>query len=330
MLSRPPNKSESGRPLGTCGRRPDGRGHEGRLGGPRPVGRRSGASAAVERVLQPGEQPLLPGLELARWAAPRRAAWRARAAAAPVRGRAWSGSCTSTCTMRSPRPPPRRCVTPRPCSGIDWPDWVPGRMSTSSRPSSVSSGTLVPRAAAVIGMVTVQCRSSPRRWNVRVRQLVDLDVQVAGGAAAGADLALARELDAGAVVHTGRDLDREGAAGADAAVARALRARGRHHRAEALALRAGARGHDLAEEGPRHLRHLAAAAAHVAGLRGGARRRALTAAGACRRRPCRPGCPSWCRRPPRRARSPAGSWRPGRGGCASAVRAATPYRRRRP
>ena len=37
-------------------------------------------------------------------------------------------------------------------------------MSISSRPSSVSSGHFVPSAAAVIGMVTVQCRSSPRRW----------------------------------------------------------------------------------------------------------------------------------------------------------------------
>ena len=92
-------------------------------------------------------------------------------------------------------------------------------------PSSVSSGTFVPSAAAVIGMVTVQCRSSPRRWKIGVRQLVDLDVQVAGGAAAGADLALARELDARAVVDTGRDLHRQGAAGADPAVAGALRAR---------------------------------------------------------------------------------------------------------
>ncbi|CAM5304240.1 hypothetical protein STANM309S_00790 [Streptomyces tanashiensis] len=74
------------------------------------------------------------------------------------------GVVTSTCTIRSPQPLPRRCVTPRPCSGIDWPDCVPGRMSISSTPSRVCSGTLVPSAPAVIGMVTVQCRSSPRRW----------------------------------------------------------------------------------------------------------------------------------------------------------------------
>ena len=40
----------------------------------------------------------------------------------------------------------------------------------------------------------------------RVRALDDLDVEVAGRAAAGADLALAGELDAGAGVHAGRDL----------------------------------------------------------------------------------------------------------------------------
>ncbi|MDQ0713305.1 hypothetical protein QFZ55_002757 [Streptomyces luteogriseus] len=112
-----------------------------------------------------------------------------------------------------------------------------------------------------------------------VRQLVDLDVEVTGRTAAGADLALAGELDPRAVVDTGRDLDRERAAGADAAVARALRARGRHDRAEALALRAGAGRHDLAQEGPGDLRDLTAAAAHVTRLGGGARGRALAAAG---------------------------------------------------
>ncbi|GAA3234924.1 hypothetical protein GCM10020256_52400 [Streptomyces thermocoprophilus] len=69
-----------------------------------------------------------------------------------------------------------------------------------------------------------------------MRQLVDLDVQVAGGAAAGADLALPGELDAGAVVDTGGDLHGECAPRADAAVAGALRARRGHDRAEALAL----------------------------------------------------------------------------------------------
>ncbi len=168
---------------------------------------------------------------------------------------------------------------PRPCSGIDWPDWVPGRMSTSSMPSSVSSGTFVPRARRRHrdGDRAVQVVAAPLERGVR--EFVDLDVEVTGGTAAGPDLALAGELDPRAVVDTGRDLHRQGPAGADAPVARALRARRRDHGAEALALRAGPGRHDLAQEGPGDLRHLTAAAAHVTRLRGGAGRRALAAAG---------------------------------------------------
>ena len=59
----------------------------------------------------------------------------------------------------------------------------------------------------------------------RVRALDHLDVQVAGRPAAGADLALAGELDAGAGVDPGRDLDGQRAAGAHPAVAGALAAR---------------------------------------------------------------------------------------------------------
>ena len=55
---------------------------------------------------------------------------------------------------------------PRPRSVIACPDWVPGRTSISAGPSSVSSGSLVPSEAAVIGSVIVQCRSSPRRWKI--------------------------------------------------------------------------------------------------------------------------------------------------------------------
>ena len=84
------------------------------------------------------------------------------------------------------------------------PDWVPGRTSISSVPSRVSSGTVVPSAAAVIGSVTraVQVVAAP--LEDRVRALEDLDVQVTGGAVAGADLALAGELDAGAGVDARR------------------------------------------------------------------------------------------------------------------------------
>src|SRR6478735_6089995 len=52
----------------------------------------------------------------------------------------------------------------------------------------------------------------------RVAGDLDLDVQIAGGAATRADLALPGELDAGAVVDAGRDLDGEGTAGPDPAV----------------------------------------------------------------------------------------------------------------
>src|SRR5699024_7806440 len=75
------------------------------------------------------------------------------------------GTVTLICTCRSPRPPPRRCPTPRSRSVTTSPGWVPGRMSTCSTPSRVSSSRTVPSAAAVIGTSIVQCRSSPRRVN---------------------------------------------------------------------------------------------------------------------------------------------------------------------
>ena len=86
----------------------------------------------------------------------------------------------------------------------------------------------------------------------RVRVDVDLDVEVTGRAAAGADLALLGELDAGAVVDTGGDLDVEGATRADPAVAGALAARVGDDRAEAAAGGARAQRADLAEERPLH------------------------------------------------------------------------------
>ena len=337
MLPRPPNKSESaarrpgsdarrpGRPErsspcgtdgGPAGRAPAAAGRQPQRplnasfsrenspccpGWNCPVGRSSPRSLASSR-----SSSLLLGVELGRGLRPRR------------------GRC------RSPRPPPRRCVTPRPCSGIDWPDWVPGRMSTSSSAVQRLQRHLGAerRRRHREGDRAVQVVAAP--LEDRVRPLVDLDVQVAGGAAAGADLALAGELDARAVVDPGRDLDGERAAGADPAVAGALGARGRDDGAEALALRARPGRHDLAEEGPVHLRHLAAAAAHVAGLRGGCRAPRPRRCRWCRRPPCRPGCPWWCRRRPRRGRARAGSSRPGRAGCAGAARAATPCRRTRP
>ena len=64
--------------------------------------------------------------------------------------------------------------------------------AVSRSASSSGSVSLVPSAAAVIGSVTVQCRSLPWRVKVGCGVDVDLDVEVAGRAAAGADLALRR------------------------------------------------------------------------------------------------------------------------------------------
>ena len=172
----------------------------------------AGRSTAVEGVLQPGEQPLLARLELA--GGPLLAAQLApaRAAVPPAPASSLVGVVTSTWTIRSPRPPPRRCVMPRSCSGIDWPDWVPGRMSISSMPSSVSSGHLGAerRRRHGDGDRAVQVVAAP--LEDRVRQLVDLHVQVAGRTAAGADLALAARAGYGCRCPRPRGSSRSGCA----------------------------------------------------------------------------------------------------------------------
>src|SRR5581483_11257172 len=76
------------------------------------------------------------------------------------------GVSTVTWMTRSPRPFPFRCLTPCPYSGMTCPDWVPGRMSMSAGPSSESTDSVAPNAAATIGIVTVQCRSSPCRSEI--------------------------------------------------------------------------------------------------------------------------------------------------------------------
>ena len=101
----------------------------------------------------------------------------------------------------------------------------------------------------------------------RVRLDVHLDVQVAGGTAAVADLALVRHADAHAVINAGRDVDHQVAGGAHAAVAGALGARVGDHFAEAMALGALAGGHHIAQERLLHLLDRAVALAHVTGDR---------------------------------------------------------------
>ena len=88
----------------------------------------------------------------------------------------------------------------------------------------------------------------------RVRRDVDLDVEVAGRAAAGADLALPVSWTRVPCVDAGRDLHRQGAARADPAVAGALAAGVGDDRAEAAAGRARPQRADLAEERALHVR----------------------------------------------------------------------------
>ena len=126
----------------------------------------------------------------------------------------------------------------------------------------------------------VAWRSSPRALEDRVLADGDLDVEVTGGARAVADLALARELDAGAGVDPRGDLERQRAAGADAAVAAALVAGVGDDLPEALAGHARAGGHHLAEEAALDLADLAAPLADVAGPGRGAGLHPLAVAGA--------------------------------------------------
>src|SRR5262249_24826700 len=102
---------------------------------------------------------------------------------------------------------------------------------------------------------------------------------VGGGWGAGADLPPARELDGGPILDARRDPDLDGAPGAHPAVRVAFGARPPDDGAVAAAGGTRPGGHDLAEEGPGDLAHLAAPRAHVAGLRMGAGRGALARAG---------------------------------------------------
>ena len=167
--------------------------------------RRCRRSARLEGVAQLAEdRARRPGWRPAPRAAPRRAPWRAGGAAPPARRRAWWGSAPSACTTTSPRPLPRRWVTPRPRSVIESPDWVPRR---TSRSRGAVEGVHRERGA--------QRRRGHRHLDGRVQVVaaplergvpVDghLDVEVTGGPGAVPDLALAGELDAGAGVDAGR------------------------------------------------------------------------------------------------------------------------------
>src|SRR5699024_9304314 len=107
---------------------------------------------------------------------------------------------------------------------------------------------------------------------------VQLDVEVAGRPAAGADLPFAGEVDPGAGVDAGGDLDLHRAAGTHPTLARALVAGAGDDLAEALAGRARTARHDLAEEGALDLLDLAPSGTGVAGAPSGARLRPVTGA----------------------------------------------------
>src|SRR5215469_6485942 len=113
----------------------------------------------------------------------------------------------------------------------------------------------------------------------RVRPLDDLEEQIARRPATRADLSLARELDVGSVLDARRNPDLDGAAGAHPAVRVAFGARPPDDGAVAATGRARPGGHHLAEERPGDLAHLTPARAHVAGLGVGPGRGALTGTG---------------------------------------------------
>ena len=203
------------------------------------------------------------------------------------------GVSTSTVTTRSPRPDaqPRH---PAAAHHLRRPDWVPGLMSSSnvvSTPDSVGVS-----GVDQVGLEGRQGQGRAERGRRhgdgdrgvqvvalagehRVRRDVDLDVEVAGRAAARADLALLGELDAGAGVDARGDLDGQRAARPHPAVAGALAARVGDDRAVAAAGRARPQGADLAQERPLHVGHLARAVAGLARHRLRPGRSALAVAG---------------------------------------------------
>ena len=103
-----------------------------------------------------------------------------------------------------------------------------------------------------------------------VRLLVDLQVEVAVGAAGRAGLAAPRHADAGPGGHPGGDGDLQVLAHAGAALAGAVLAGGDDDGAVALAARAGRGGHHLSQQGAGHALDVADAVALGAGDRLGA------------------------------------------------------------
>ena len=113
---------------------------------------------------------------------------------------------------------------------------------------------------------------------------VHLHVKVTCGPAAVANLALGGHADAHAIVDAGRDRDRKIATLFHAAIAGALVAGVLNDFAKALALRARAAGHHVAQEAALHLLDFTHAIAVIAGNRLGLGVRAGAAAGIAQHR----------------------------------------------
>src|SRR5215471_8989357 len=235
-------------------------------------------SAAVERVPQPGEEPLLAGREPAR-----------RGLLTPELGqlleqrllllvelgrrlhRHVDDQVTTAGVVQVPHPQP---VQRDDLAGLGARAdvEVPGavqRLHRQGRPEGGGHHRDRDRAVEIVALALED----------RVRPLDDLKEQVAGRPATGADLPLARELDVRPVLDARRDPDLDGAAGAYPAVRVALGAWPPDDGAVAAAGRTRPGGHHLAEEGPGDLAYLAPAGAHVAGLGVGPGRGALARAG---------------------------------------------------
>src|SRR6516225_4650413 len=235
----------------------------------------SGASASVERVAQPREEPLLARREPAGW----------RFLAAELGqvaqqlfllGVELDGRLDRHVDDQVAAPVAVQVLDPLTVEGDHLPGLGPGTdvdVGGSVQALDRQRGAQR-RGHHRDGHRAVQVVALP--FEDRVRALHDLQEQVTGRAAARADLARAGQLDVGAVLDASRDPHLDGPPGPHPAVAVALRAGTDQHGAVSAATRADPGHHYLADERAGDLAHLAAAAADVTGLRVGARRGALT------------------------------------------------------
>ena len=196
----------------------------------------------------------------------------------------WVGVWMLVWTMRSPRPLPRRWVTPERAHGQGLGGLGAGRHDELAFPVEGPQLQRRPECGGRHRQLHLAVQVVAAAGVDRVGTDRHLDVEVAGRTRARADLALAGELDPGARVDTGGDPQLERAPGADPALARALEARVLDDGAEALAGVARPAGHHLAEERALDALDLAAAVADVAGRGAGTRLGPRTTTRPARRR----------------------------------------------